>query len=188
MWDLLREDKTHSRSHPCGTHMRDPFIELVTKSGSSYVRPTQVGLALGPIYMVGPTQVGPTCCVLSVTHFVHLAFLMYANVRAYKRALVFPRETFSLTPDSLDFVDLQEGSDENVDVSNLCLVGKILALKNLNKTAVSNIIQGAWKTRAKLAISSWSNNIFLFQFIDPEDRRRVLMETLWSVMGYLLVL
>ncbi|KAI8005848.1 hypothetical protein LOK49_LG07G00566 [Camellia lanceoleosa] len=97
-------------------------------------------------------------------------------------------ETFSPTSNSLDCLDLQEKSDENVDVSNLYLVGKILASKNLNKTAVLNIIQGAWKTRAKLVISSWLNNIFLFQFIDPEDRQRVLMEAPWSVMGYLLVL
>ncbi|KAL7205507.1 hypothetical protein ACSBR2_018444 [Camellia fascicularis] len=59
-------------------------------------------------------------------------------------------DTFSLTPDGLDCVDLQEGLDKNVDVSNLCIVGKILAPKNLNKTTVLNIIQGAWKTRAKL--------------------------------------
>ncbi|KAI8005809.1 hypothetical protein LOK49_LG07G01061 [Camellia lanceoleosa] len=97
-------------------------------------------------------------------------------------------ETFSTPSDSLDCLDLQEGSDENVDISNLCLVGKILAPKTLNKNAVLNIIQGAWKSRANLVISSWSHNIFLFQFTDHEDRRRVLMEAPWSVMGYLLVL
>ncbi|KAL7239454.1 hypothetical protein ACSBR2_005372 [Camellia fascicularis] len=77
-------------------------------------------------------------------------------------------ETFSLTPDCLDCLDLQKGSDENVDVSNLCLVGKILAPQNLNKTAVLNIIQGAWKTRAKLhqgdQLKRWISNGAISRF------------------------
>lgn len=51
-------------------------------------------------------------------------------------------------------IELEEGMDESVDNSNLCLIGKILVPKLLNKQAVSRIILGAWKTRAEVTISS----------------------------------
>ncbi|KAL7198062.1 hypothetical protein ACSBR2_020557 [Camellia fascicularis] len=47
---------------------------------------------------------------------------------------------------------------------------------------------GAWKPRANITISPWSDNVFLFQFADMEDRRKALIEAPWSVMGFLLVL
>ncbi|KAL7222004.1 hypothetical protein ACSBR1_023845 [Camellia fascicularis] len=46
----------------------------------------------------------------------------------------------------------------------------------------------AWKPRANLGISSWSDNVFMFQFEKADDRQRVLQEAPWSVMGSLLVL
>ncbi|KAI8020470.1 hypothetical protein LOK49_LG04G00467 [Camellia lanceoleosa] len=83
---------------------------------------------------------------------------------------------------------LLEGTDEIEDVSERCLVGKILAPKNLNKQAVANIIHSAWKTRASVRISPWNENVYLFQFDDLEDLRRVLEDGPWSVMWSLLVL
>ncbi|KAL7208012.1 hypothetical protein ACSBR1_029880 [Camellia fascicularis] len=97
-------------------------------------------------------------------------------------------ETFSLTPEGLDCVDLEEGSGKNVDVSHLCLLGRILAPKPLNRQAVIKIVQRAWRPRAKVIISHLPENTFLFQFDDVEDQRRVLLEAPWSVMGHLLVL
>ncbi|KAI8005918.1 hypothetical protein LOK49_LG07G01536 [Camellia lanceoleosa] len=88
----------------------------------------------------------------------------------------------------MDSFDLLEGSDECEDVSHCCLVGKVLAPKLLNRPAVSNILRGAWKTRRGVSITSWNDNIFLFQFEDVEDRQRILDESPWSVMGSLLVL
>lgn len=88
----------------------------------------------------------------------------------------------------LDDLEGIEGSGENVDISPLCLLGKILAPKKLNRTGVTNILQGTWRPRSKLLISPWSENVFLFQFGDLDDRRRVLAEAPWSVMGHLLVL
>ncbi|KAL7213007.1 hypothetical protein ACSBR2_015666 [Camellia fascicularis] len=82
----------------------------------------------------------------------------------------------------------QEGSGESEDISNLCLIGKLLAPKTLNKAAVAKIIRAAWRTRGELSISPWTNNIFLFQFTDGEDRHRVLRDSLWSVMRWLLAL
>ncbi|KAH7839794.1 hypothetical protein Vadar_008970 [Vaccinium darrowii] len=72
-----------------------------------------------------------------------------------------------------DFLDLDEGTGESVEIDNLCLVGKILHHKTLNPTAVSTILQNAWKTRANFSIASW-NNIFLFHFEDAVDRSEIL--------------
>ncbi|KAF5958422.1 hypothetical protein HYC85_005647 [Camellia sinensis] len=88
----------------------------------------------------------------------------------------------------MESLALLEGTDETADVSERCSVGKILAPKNLNKQAVTNIIHSAWKTRASVRISPWNENVYLFQFDELEDRRGVLEDAPWSVMGSLLVL
>ncbi|KAL7186404.1 hypothetical protein ACSBR2_028201 [Camellia fascicularis] len=46
-----------------------------------------------------------------------------------------------------DWFELCEGSDENEDISNCCLLGKILASKSLNQHAVSNILLVAKMTK-----------------------------------------
>ncbi|GMP94414.1 hypothetical protein CsSME_00043880 [Camellia sinensis var. sinensis] len=85
-------------------------------------------------------------------------------------------------------ISLEEGSGENEDTSNMCLIGKNLGSKILNRTAVSNIIRGAWRIRGELSISPWNDNVYLFQFSDGDDRNRVLRDCPWSVMGKLLAL
>ncbi|KAL7225941.1 hypothetical protein ACSBR1_021149 [Camellia fascicularis] len=84
--------------------------------------------------------------------------------------------------------DLEESTDDSVDTNNLCLIGKILTLKPLNKQAVTRIILGAWKTRAEVSISPWPKNVFLFSFGNEEDQALVLRNAPWSIMGNLLVL
>ncbi|KAL7177015.1 hypothetical protein ACSBR2_030365 [Camellia fascicularis] len=86
-----------------------------------------------------------------------------------------------------DGLSLEEGSGKSDDTSNRCLIGKILAPKTLNKTAVSNIIRPAWRTRGELTISPWQDNVYLFQFSEEDDRHRVLRDSPWSVMGWLLI-
>ncbi|KAI7984677.1 hypothetical protein LOK49_LG15G00352 [Camellia lanceoleosa] len=88
----------------------------------------------------------------------------------------------------METFDLTEGCDECEDVSGLCLVGKILTPKTLNRTAVFNILQNAWKPCSQLEISSWGDNVYLFQFSESENRCKVLDEAPWSVIGNLLVL
>ncbi|KAL7212957.1 hypothetical protein ACSBR2_015620 [Camellia fascicularis] len=85
-------------------------------------------------------------------------------------------------------IDLEMGSDESTDNSHLCLVGKVLASKLLNRTAVSKIIQSAWKTIEAVVVSPWPDNVFLFRFGTLEDRQKVLRDAPWSIMGNLLVL
>ncbi|GMP91233.1 hypothetical protein CsSME_00042012 [Camellia sinensis var. sinensis] len=88
----------------------------------------------------------------------------------------------------METFDLTEGCDECEDVSGLCLVGKILTPKTLNRTIVSNILQNAWKPCSQFDISPWGDNVYLFQFSESEDQCKVLDEAPWSVIGNLLVL
>ncbi|KAL7171277.1 hypothetical protein ACSBR2_036010 [Camellia fascicularis] len=62
------------------------------------------------------------------------------------------------------------------------------ALGKLNKQAVFHILHGAWKTRASFTISPWNDNLFLFTFVDSENRSWVLQKAPWSIMGHLLIL
>ncbi|KAI8021070.1 hypothetical protein LOK49_LG03G02358 [Camellia lanceoleosa] len=88
----------------------------------------------------------------------------------------------------METLDLSEECDECEDVSELCLVWKILTPKILNRIAISNILQSVWKPRSQLVISSWGDNVYVFQFSKSEDWCKVLDEAPWSVMGNLLVL
>ncbi|KAL7183947.1 hypothetical protein ACSBR2_026173 [Camellia fascicularis] len=81
-----------------------------------------------------------------------------------------------------------EGSGENEDLSHLCLLGKVLAPKPLNRNAVTNIIRNAWRIWGEFSISPWMENAFCFQFTDEEDRNKILRDRPWSVMGFLLAL
>ncbi|KAI8021294.1 hypothetical protein LOK49_LG03G01215 [Camellia lanceoleosa] len=89
---------------------------------------------------------------------------------------------------NLESISLEDGTEAVEDVSHWCLVGKILSPKQLNKQAVSTIIHGAWKARAFFSISPWNDNMYLFTFDEEEDRKWVLQESLWSIMGSLMVL
>ncbi|KAG5566620.1 hypothetical protein RHGRI_002246 [Rhododendron griersonianum] len=87
-----------------------------------------------------------------------------------------------------EILDLEEGSGETGEISNRCLVGKILAQKTLNLQGVTNILKSSWKTRANFTIALWSSSVFLFRFEDEEDCNEVLKDGPWSVMNNLLVL
>lgn len=87
-----------------------------------------------------------------------------------------------------DFLDLDEGSGETGEVTNLCLLGKILSPKPLNLIAVSNVCNAAWKTRAPFTVVPWSTNIYLFRFSDAEDKSSIIRDSPWSIASNLLIL
>ncbi|KAG5546512.1 hypothetical protein RHGRI_018629 [Rhododendron griersonianum] len=87
-----------------------------------------------------------------------------------------------------DYLDLEEGGGDNEASRTQCLLGRIVSDKPLNKIAISNILRKAWNTKAEFSITPWSNNTTLFRFNDEEDRRSILRDAPWSVMGNLLVL
>ncbi|KAL7189820.1 hypothetical protein ACSBR1_039457 [Camellia fascicularis] len=81
-----------------------------------------------------------------------------------------------------------EVTNECKDVSNQRLAEKIFTTKILNKTVIANILLATWKTRAVVTITPWKENTYLFRFEDLVDRKRVLEEAPWSVIGRLLFL
>ncbi|KAF7146318.1 hypothetical protein RHSIM_Rhsim04G0150700 [Rhododendron simsii] len=87
-----------------------------------------------------------------------------------------------------EILDLEEGSGETGVSNSQCLVGKVIQSKVLNATIITNILAAAWKTRAPYHVSDWNNNVFLFRFEDPEDKRLVMQNGPWSIMNSLLVL
>ncbi|KAL7193857.1 hypothetical protein ACSBR2_025486 [Camellia fascicularis] len=89
-----------------------------------------------------------------------------------------------MEPLELDGLAL-EGSGENEDLSHLCLTGKVLAPKPLNRNAVTTIIHNAWRTQGELSISPWTENAFLFQFTDEEDHHKILRDSPWNHSTYI---
>ncbi|KAI8547585.1 hypothetical protein RHMOL_Rhmol07G0207600 [Rhododendron molle] len=75
--------------------------------------------------------------------------------------------------DDLEILDLEEGAGETGEVSNLCLVGKVLNPKIINSIAITNICTTAWKTRSPFSVTPWNNNVFLFRFEEAEDRELI---------------
>ncbi|KAF7139019.1 hypothetical protein RHSIM_Rhsim07G0114000 [Rhododendron simsii] len=90
--------------------------------------------------------------------------------------------------ENIEVLDLEEGSGETGEITNLCLLGKVLSPKPLNITAISNICNTTWKTRTPFSIVPWSNNVFLFRFQDAEDKASIIRDSPWSVNNSLLVL
>ncbi|GMQ01663.1 hypothetical protein CsSME_00048223 [Camellia sinensis var. sinensis] len=97
-------------------------------------------------------------------------------------------EDLALMADTLDSIQLEDGLDVTEDVSHHCLLRKVLAPKQLNKQSISSILHDAWKARASFSIAPWNDNLFLFSFDDAKDRRWVLNEAPWSIMGHLFIL
>lgn len=89
---------------------------------------------------------------------------------------------------NIEVLDLEEGSGETGEITNLCLLGKVLNPKPLNVLAISNICNTAWKTRAPFSVVPWNNNVFLFRFQDAGDKASIIRDSPWSINNSLLVL
>lgn len=88
----------------------------------------------------------------------------------------------------MEYLDLEEGSGETNEIKDLCVVGKVLSNKPCHVSAVSNVCNIAWKTRASFSVVPWGNNIFLFRFEEAEDKDHILKDGPWSISNNLLIL
>ncbi|KAL5783740.1 hypothetical protein ACOSP7_008769 [Xanthoceras sorbifolium] len=70
----------------------------------------------------------------------------------------------------------------------LCLVGKILTTKLINRDAFRAIIPKIWRTTQSFIIENVKENVFVFQFQNQADKRRVLTGGPWSFDKCLIVL
>ncbi|TXG54012.1 hypothetical protein EZV62_019268 [Acer yangbiense] len=77
---------------------------------------------------------------------------------------------------------------EAINRLSLCLAGKILSNKTVNKEAFMRVIGKIWQVREGFEIESVTGNIFTFHFKREEDRQRVISGGPWSFDNALMVL
>ncbi|KAL5739496.1 hypothetical protein ACOSQ2_028676 [Xanthoceras sorbifolium] len=70
----------------------------------------------------------------------------------------------------------------------LCLVGRLLASKHINRESFRSIIPRIWRSTPDVDIELVSSNTFAFYFENQIDRRRVLTGGPWSFDNFLLIL
>ncbi|TXG53530.1 hypothetical protein EZV62_018786 [Acer yangbiense] len=62
----------------------------------------------------------------------------------------------------------------------LCLVGKVLTTKVVNKEAFINVMHSIWKTSEEVEIEALEGNVFAFHFKTSEDRKYIQSGGPWS--------
>ncbi|TXG70630.1 hypothetical protein EZV62_005565 [Acer yangbiense] len=97
----------------------------------------------------------------------------------------------SLTISSKDGPMQVLDGDLMVDAKNrlsLCLVGKILSRKRVNRDAFMRVIGKIWQVKQGMDMESVAGNIFKFNFRDEHDLNRVMAGSPWSFDGALIAL
>ncbi|KAK0607213.1 hypothetical protein LWI29_011412 [Acer saccharum] len=65
-------------------------------------------------------------------------------------------------------------------VLSLCLVGKVLTTKVVNREAFINVMHSIWRTSDGVEIEALGRNVFGFHFKNSEDRKLIQSGGLWS--------
>ena len=76
-------------------------------------------------------------------------------------------------------VDEFEVSDARIVVGK-CLVGKVWADKIVNKEAFKSVLSTIWRTAWGVKFKDFKDNVWLFEFSDQIDKRRVMDGMPWS--------
>lgn len=90
--------------------------------------------------------------------------------------------------DSEEILSLDDDDSVVLNLGGKCIAGKILALKKMNITGVSNIQSSAWQVRKNFKISNRGDNTFTTVFDREEDASRVLGIGPWMVIGNTVVM
>ena len=69
-----------------------------------------------------------------------------------------------------------------------CLVGKIGSERRVNKEAFRTVLSQIWRTVGSVMFKEVQDNLWLFEFMDKEDKERVLDSRPWSFDLHILVL
>jgi hypothetical protein len=73
-------------------------------------------------------------------------------------------------------------------IAGKCLVGKIWADKIVNKEAFKSMMSTIWRTAGGVKFKDLKDNIWLYEFSDLVDKRRVMDGRPWSFDRQILVL
>lgn len=79
-------------------------------------------------------------------------------------------------------------NSNNTLVARKTLVGKVIAAKALNKTAVKGLMAKAWQEYENLQISDLGFNKFIFTFSEINHAKEVIARAPWYVTNHLLCL
>ncbi|KAK3198883.1 hypothetical protein Dsin_022298 [Dipteronia sinensis] len=71
---------------------------------------------------------------------------------------------------------------------SLCVVGKVLSNKKVNREAFMRVIRRIWQVVKGLDIESVTGNMFTFHFRDEDDMSRVISGSPWSFDDALIAL
>jgi hypothetical protein len=84
-------------------------------------------------------------------------------------------------------IDEHEVSEARV-VAGKCLVGKVWADKLVNKEAFQSVMSNVWRTAGEVKFKDLKDNIWLFEFSDQVDKKRVMEGRPWSFDRQIIVL
>ena len=70
----------------------------------------------------------------------------------------------------------------------LCLVGKVLTSKVVNKDAFRDVMQRIWRVNGGVEIEPIEDNIFEFQFNNIEARQRILSGEQWRFDNAIIIM
>lgn len=82
----------------------------------------------------------------------------------------------------------EEGLEEEVNIFELCLVGRFLTEKNINVRAMKSKLADLWKPAMGISIKDLHPGLLLFQFYHKDDMSWVLNNGPWTFDNALLVM
>ncbi|XP_059436518.1 uncharacterized protein LOC132169508 [Corylus avellana] len=71
---------------------------------------------------------------------------------------------------------------------NRCLVGRLWTEKGINKEAFKSVLSRLWRISSRVSFKEVLDKLWLFEFADKTDKRRVLVGRPWSFDRQILVL
>ena len=98
-------------------------------------------------------------------------------------------ESLSLADEDEAVLEIsEEATLEGVKEVDLCLVGKVLTSKKVNREAFKGLIEQIWSPFGHIEVELVADNIFMFHFNNQEVRNRVWHRGPWHFGKSLIVL
>jgi hypothetical protein len=96
---------------------------------------------------------------------------------------------FSLTEDeALGFVMEDDAMGNSKVLGSHCLLGKLITERYFNKAALKSTMLRLWREGRGILVQDHGDNLFVFQFKDEFERKRVVNGSPWLFDNYLLAL
>jgi hypothetical protein len=98
-------------------------------------------------------------------------------------------KNISLTDREKIGISISEGEvTEAKTLGDSCLIGKIWSEKAVNKEAFKSVLSSLWRTVGRVIFKEVEDNMWIFEFTDREDKKRVMAGRPWSFDRQIIVL